>query len=262
MRAVNTPTSYPDINRLLDILLKAVQEVLGTDFVGMYLDGSLAGGDFDQDSDIDYLVVTDEAVSEEQFTGLQAMHTRLAAIDSVWAIQLEGFYVSRQALRQYDPQVGPVPNIERGRDERLKMVELDRSWDIHRSMLLKQGIRLAGPAPQNLIDAVSTAQLKQATRIILSDWFAKFILRPNPLSSRGYQSYTVLSICRILNTLAHGGVVSKKAAARWAQRNLKTCWSDLIENAWHGRHNPGQHTSPEELQETIEFIRFALESTH
>ena len=48
------PTSYPDINAVLDLLVLSVQTILGDCFVGLYLYGSLASGDFDlQRSDID-----------------------------------------------------------------------------------------------------------------------------------------------------------------------------------------------------------------
>ncbi len=44
------PTPYPDVNAVLHRLLAEVQAVLGERFVGLYLYGSLAGGDFDPDT--------------------------------------------------------------------------------------------------------------------------------------------------------------------------------------------------------------------
>ncbi|MDO9303588.1 MAG: nucleotidyltransferase domain-containing protein [Anaerolineales bacterium] len=66
-------TPFPEINAILQELLKDVQGILGSHFVGMYLDGSLANGDFDQDSDIDFIVVVDDEVSEDFFSALYAM---------------------------------------------------------------------------------------------------------------------------------------------------------------------------------------------
>jgi hypothetical protein len=259
--SMRAPTPYPEINHLLETLVKGVQEVLGAHFVGMYLDGSLAGGDFDQDSDIDFVVVTEHDLSVEKFAALQALHDRIAEMDSAWAIQLEGFYISSRAIRYYDPQSKLVPNIERGKGERLKWVGLDRSWEIHRSMLWKQGITLAGPAPQNLIDPVSPAQLQQTMLFLLSEWIAKFLLKPESLNYRGYQSYIVLSLCRILYTLQEGEVVSKRYAVRWARENLSDRWENLLSEAWQGRHHPELPSSPKDIKETMEFIRYALESS-
>jgi len=103
------PTFYPDVNALLDELVPAVQAVLGHHFVGMYLDGSLATGDLDQDSDIDFVVVTDEDVSAALFPSLQAMHDRIATTDSPYATNLEGSYLSQRAIRRDEPP--PVPRI-------------------------------------------------------------------------------------------------------------------------------------------------------
>ena len=49
---------YPEVNALLNVLLPAVQAILGNRFVGLYLHGSLAYGGFNPEtSDIDFLVV-------------------------------------------------------------------------------------------------------------------------------------------------------------------------------------------------------------
>ena len=57
----------------------------------------------------------------------------------------------------------------------------------------------------------------------------------------------------------YGSVVSKHLAARWAQENLCNRWEPLIERTWEGRHNPGVDASSEEVNETLGFIRYALE---
>src|SRR6266542_2800417 len=115
--------------------MDSVRTILGSHFIGMYLDGSLASGAFDQDSDIDFVVVTDEEVRGDLFLALQAMHERIAALDSPWAIQLEGSYISTGALRRYDPANDMHPNIERGLGERLKRIDHGAGWNVHRSIL-------------------------------------------------------------------------------------------------------------------------------
>ena len=182
-------TPYPEVNVLIQELLESAQAVLADHFVGMYLDGSLTSGDFNQDSDIDFVVVTDADISGSLFTALQAMHDRIATTDSPWAIQLEGSYISRHALRRYDPAHALHPNIERGKGERLKMARHDRIWAVHRYILRKRGITLSGPAPQTLIDPISPDELSQAMLESLQGWATHFLNHPAQLSSRGYQSY-------------------------------------------------------------------------
>ena len=255
--AGDNPTPYPEVNSLLKELLESVQAVLDNHFIGMYLDGSLAGGGFDQDSDIDFVVVSDEDISGDPYLELQTMHDRIATIDSEWAIQLEGSYVSQRALRRYDPAEAAHPNIERGRGERLKMVPVDKAWDIHRSALREHGIILAGPAPQTLIDPVTSNDLRRGALKELNGWIAELLTGSVP-KDRGGQSYIVLTLCRILYTLENGSVVSKLTAARWAEATLGERWVPLIERTWEGRHQPGLEASAEDVKGTLEFIHYSL----
>lgn len=255
------PTPYPEVNALLEQVLAGAQSILGSRFVGMYVDGSLASGDFDQDSDIDFVVVTREAVSAEDFAALQALHDRLSALETPWAIQLEGFYVSQALLRRHNPAHGSCPNLERGWGERLKMVQPGEVWDIHRWVLRERGIVVTGPAPQTLIDPVPPERLRAVMGPGVASWLAYILDNPASLSRRGGQSYIVLTLCRILYTLDTGAVASKPTAARWAQQNLDPRWSGLIERAWEGRHNPDENASAEEVMETLEMIREVLKKT-
>lgn len=69
------PTPYPEANAVLQALLAGVQSVLGERLVGLYVHGSLAGGDFDpQRSDVDFLVVTTDELPGQVLAALEAMH--------------------------------------------------------------------------------------------------------------------------------------------------------------------------------------------
>ena len=150
------PTPYPDVNAVLRELLVGVQAVLGQHMVGMYLEGSLVNGDFDESSDIDFVVAADIYLGAESakdfFAALYDLHVQIAAGASPWVIQLEGSYLSQHALRRYDPAEALHPNLERGVGERLKLVKHGEWWVTHRSILRERGITLVGPAPQTLMD--------------------------------------------------------------------------------------------------------------
>jgi hypothetical protein len=227
----------------------------------MYLFGSLANGDFDKDSDIDVLVVTKDMITEKIFSSLHAMHEKIAEIDSPWAFQLEVSYIPEGALQRYDPTNNKHPHLDRGRDEKLKIMQHDSDWVIQRHILRERGTIVEGPDPKTLIDSVSSEDLKQAVANILNSWIKGFLDDPRILENRGYQSYTVLTLCRILHTYSYGTIVSKPAAAEWAKRTLEPEWTPLIENAWMGRQNPGVKSDPEDLKRTLDFIRYTLEKT-
>jgi len=255
----NTPTPFPEINALLQDLFKDVQHILRSHLVGMYLDGSLANGDFDEDSDIDFVVVTDEDVSENIFSALHAVHERLNLMDTYWSTNLEGSYISKYALRRYDPKHANFPNIERGFGERLKTVYHDETWNIHRYIVRERGIVIIGPDPKTLIDPISQNDLRQAMLPALHGWAIEILNNPNKITRQGYQSYTVLSLCRILYTLKFGDVVSKHKAARWVKETQGEKWSALINEAWIGRHNPQLPASVDNINQTLDLIRYELD---
>jgi len=254
------PTPYPAVNAILLELLTSVQKILGAQFVGMYLYGSLSSGDFDPGaSDIDFLIVTADQVSSEIFSALQAMHARVGATDSKWAAELEGSYIPLSALRRYDPADDVYPHIDRG-GANLRVEPHGSDWVIQRHILREKGIVLAGPPLKDLIDPVSPNTLRRATIKSLHQWWAPMLNDLTKLQrSRGYQSYAVLTMCRMSYTVQHGVVVSKPTAARWAQETLDVRWSPLIERAWVGRRNPGLNAEAGDVKETLEFIRYTLE---
>jgi hypothetical protein len=262
-----TFTPYPEVNAVLDVLLPDVQSILGGQFVGMYLYGSLAYGGFDRDSDVDFVVVTQDELSEPLFAALQEMHARVAKIDSWCATQLEGSYTPKHALRTFDPERVLYLHIDRGQKERLQKMKIENDrvsrawwggWVLLRLVLLESGITLAGPAPAALIDPVTLQELKQANLATLEGWMAAFLEDPAELASSGYQTYSVLTLCRILYTHERGVIVSKQAAAQWAQQKLGEPWTNLIERTWAGRRNPDAQASPEDIKATQDFIRYTL----
>lgn len=241
-------TPHASVNAHVAALHAAMREVLGARLLGLYLDGSLALGDFDADSDIDFVAVLSEPVPGDSplFTQLRTMHDQLATRDTPWAVQLEGSYLSARALRRHDPALIWHPNIERGEGERLKMAEHGAVWDVHRFVLREHGLTVAGPPPGTLIDPVQPEQLRTAMRAG-APWLEGLLIAPERVTSRGYQSYIVLTQCRMRYTMAHGAIVSKPAAARWAQAMLGEPWAGLIARAWIGRSAPGGPPEPEDL---------------
>ena len=55
---------YPELRAVLEIFVKAEKAELGETLLGIYLVGSLATGDFDLDSDIDFVIVIETELSE------------------------------------------------------------------------------------------------------------------------------------------------------------------------------------------------------
>jgi hypothetical protein len=247
------PTPYPEVNAILLWLMLDVQAILSDQFTGMYLYGSLALGDFDPGkSDIDFLVVTTDELPDVLVAALAAMHARLAASSSKWAMELEGSYIPRRSLCRYYPNDTHHPHIDRGRGK-LAIAQHDTDWVIQRYVLREHGVVVAGPDIRRMIDPISADELRQAVRDLLW-WWELQLSDTSRVEESGYQAYAILSMCRILYTLEYGTVISKPAAARWAQGTLDERWRGLIERAltWQ----PGE--TMDRLGETLEFIRYTL----
>ncbi len=256
------PTPHPAVNDMIRALQTGIQDVLGDDLIGLYLDGSLALGDFDADSDIDFVAVVPEEIEADspRFSALHAMHARLSQMRTPWAVQIEGSYFSARALRKHSDALIWHPNIERGAGEQLKMNDHDATWDIHRQVLRTHGIVLAGPLPKSLIDPITPEQLRSTMRSAGLHWLDGFLSNPKRINTRGYQSYLTLSICRMRYTLATGQIVSKAAAAAWARMTLGEPWDDLIARAWISRSssNAGDPVDPDQLRQSLLLIRKTL----
>jgi predicted nucleotidyltransferase len=260
MKIMNiNPTPYPDVNEILSFMFVNVQEILGNQFVGMYLFGSLANGDFDEHSDLDVLIVTDGELFAGAFSALQELHRRINGLDSAWANQIEASYIPRAALRRFDPANKLHPHMDRGDSEVLHMMSHESDWIIQRYLLREQGIPITGPSLRDLIDPVSSEDLRQAVADVLPLWVQPILDDPSQINKRGYQSYIVLSLCRMLYTLKHGRVQSKPAAAKWALQILDAKWRPLIEHALIGRQNPNFDADSKDIQATQDMMRYTLE---
>lgn len=253
------PTPYPDVNETLSVLLTRVQQALGSEFLGMYLHGSLANGGFDKHSDIDVIVVTASDSSDESFSALKQMHAEIAQIDSPWAIQLEVSYIPKIALRRFDPLNNLHPHMDRGAGEELHWMYHECDWIIQRHILRECGIVITGPDPKSLVDPVTAEDIKQAVREGLALWLKPILKVPAEISKRGYQSFFVLSLCRMLYTLKYGEIIPKQDAAEWGRENLDPCWTPLIEHALIGRQHPNIDAAPEDINGTLEMMRYALQ---
>jgi predicted nucleotidyltransferase len=246
-----------EVTAVVRELVEGAQRVLRNQLVGAYVTGSLTTGEFDEASDIDVIVVTEGELDDAAFDALELMHEAISRKKSRWATQLEVSYFPRADLRRYDPGRSLHPRLDRGKGERLKMMHHDSDWVAQRHMLREMGHTLIGPDPKQLIDPVSPDELREAMRPLLLDWIRPLLDERVPFAGRGHQAYIVLTVCRILYTLEHGEVVSKRKAVEWAQENMQDRWHPLIERAWEGRSSPSGPM--EDATETIAFIRQIVE---
>jgi predicted nucleotidyltransferase len=254
------PTPYPSLNAVLQELVEAVQAVLGSSFVAACLQGSFAVGDFDPHSDVDFIIVVEEGLSEDQVHALQTMHERIYSLDCVWAQHLEGSYFPKDVLRHHSRRGKLLWYLDNGSRA---LIESDHdNTVVVRCVLLEHGIALAGPHPATLVDPIPVAALRQEILESITDWGQEVLAEPDIIGNRFYQCFAVLHYCRALHDLHTGYVGSKRTGTGWAKTTLDPSWAGLIDRAWDGRPNPAlsvrQPADPEEVKRTLEFIEYML----
>jgi hypothetical protein len=201
-------------------------------------------------SDVDWLVVTERALSEQETRNLNALHEQLYARDTHWAQHLEGSYAPRDELRR------PGPERWLFLDNGATALE----WDTHcntsvvRWTVRERPMVLAGPDPRELIDPVSADELRAEARPVLAE-FAAWAHAPHPGHpsgmSRWKQPYVVLTLCRALHTLETGTVSSKRETGEWAKRSFDPEWRDLIQHALDDRPDPWARTRQDSTPELV-----------
>ena len=67
-------TPYSELDATLKGHAETLKEVLRKNLIGFYLTGSLAIGDFDLTSDIDFIVVTERQLSDTDVKEVQKAH--------------------------------------------------------------------------------------------------------------------------------------------------------------------------------------------
>jgi hypothetical protein len=258
--AVDHWTPYAELNSVLEELATSVRDVLGDAFVGAYLQGSFAVGDFDSHSDVDFIIVVNDELSHNQVGALQAIHSRVYGLRSEWAQHLEGSYFPVAILRDYHQRGTPLWYLDHGSQSLVRSDHCNTL--VVRSVVHDRGVVLAGPSPTTLVDAVPVDALRREIRDTMRDWGKEILDDPNRYRNRFYQGFIVLSYCRMLHDLVEGRPDSKRAGATWAQTNLDPAWSPLIDRAWGGRPNPAvsvrEPADPVDFERTLQFVRFIL----
>jgi hypothetical protein len=240
-----------------------MRQILGNDFVGAYLQGSFAVGDFDLHSDVDFIVVIGDELSLDQVSGLQEMHDQIYQLDCKWAQHLEGSYFPKEILRDHSKRGTKLWYLDHGARSLIKSDHCNTI--LVRWVVREKGVILTGPSPSALVDRISKELLRAEIFETIVDWGQKILDDPASYNNRFYQSFIVLTYCRMLRDLRTGCAGSKREGARWAKTSSDSSWSDLIDGAWAGRPDPAhqvrQPADPEDFDRTLRFVQYVMEES-
>jgi hypothetical protein len=257
------PTSYADLNDVLHMLVEGLQSILQDNFVGAYLKGSFAIGDFDIHSDVDFIIVTETEISENQVDALQIMHGRIFDLDVTWAHHLEGSYFPKAVLRQSTDCSQELWYLDNGSRSLIQSTHCNTV--LVRWVVREQGIILAGPPSASLVDPILVEALRQEIMAVIHEWGSHIMANPDQYANHFYQLFILQNYCRMLHDLIHGYPSSKTAGTEWAKHNLDPKWIDLIDRSWAGRGNSyvtaRQPADAEDFKATLAFVQYVMQES-
>ncbi len=258
---MQSPTQHPELDSLLRQLVHEVRGVLGSNFVGVYLQGSLATGDFDEHSDVDFVIVTKDRLPSRIVDALQKRHVYVHGLKSRWAKKLEGSYFPQNLLRNIDRAGEELWYLDNGSSTLVRSPHCNTV--VVRWILRNRGIVLAGPPISSLVGPVSTHALRVDILTTFINWGHQILAEPERIGSRFYQGFAVLSYCRMLRDFTFGTIASKRTCSDWAKSTLDPSWTGLIERAWRTRPNrkltSRQPADSADLELTLQFVRYVMD---
>jgi predicted nucleotidyltransferase len=255
-----SPTPYEELNQVLNELVSRIEEILGDKFIGTYLQGSFAVGDFDEHSDVDFIVVVEEDLTPGEVDALQLMHDQVYELDSEWAKHLEGSYFPRDVLRDYSKRGIDLWYLDHGARSLIRSDHCNTI--LVRWVVRENGVTLAGPLPKSLVDPISVELIKSDIFETLTYWGRQILDDPAPYNNRFYQGFIVLNYCRMFHDLQRGYPGSKREGAEWAKSVLDPSWSELIDNAWDCRPDPAKKVQESAdlnaFEKTLRFVEYVM----
>ena len=264
-------TPYKELDIVLEDYAQKLNHTLKGNLVGVYLQGSLAIGDFDMTSDIDFVVVVNNELTNKGVEDIQKIHDEVCKQDNRWVKRLEYSFFPRQKINDVS---SPFENCRENSTEERKLWYFDNgSEEIEKSdhdntlvvrwTVREKGIPLIGPSPQEFIKPINPNDLRKEIRETMLGWGKQLVKDASPFRNRFYQSFIVLNFSRMLHDLYMGKVSSKLEAMRWARNELDVEWAELIDFCWKERQDTSisikQPANDEIFRKSIEFVAYTLE---
>ncbi len=264
-------TPYAELDSVLGNHAKKMQEVLNKNFIGYYLQGSLAFGDFDLTSDVDFIVATNEELSNEQVKNVQKVHLDTYNQNNRWVKRLEYSFFPQYILKEHSsPYINGKSNNSSERELwyfNNGSVSIERSDHcntlVTRWTVREMGITIIGPDPKILVSPIESNELRKEIKDTMIGWGKELLNNPDPYKNRFYQSYLVLNYLRMLHNLHEGKISSKYKGLVWAKSNLDPIWIDLMDYCWKERQDTSisvkQPANPEIFEKSLEFVKYIID---
>lgn len=245
------PTSYAEVNDLLNELLTNIKDILDEKIIGLYLEGSLVLGDFDpKTSDIDLVAILESDINDLEFENLKKMHQDFVKKHPDWNDRIEVCYISKEAINSTKLKISDLVNISPG--EPFHRMKSQKEWLMNWYLTREKSKTLFGLDPKEVINPISKEEFLDCVKDHVKSW-GEWV---GGMKNRYAQSYAILTLCRALYSYKNADQVSKFKAADWV-KNKYPQFKNVINNAllWKKSGPKDKDDSDKsEYPKTVEFV--------
>ncbi|MEO1290175.1 MAG: aminoglycoside adenylyltransferase domain-containing protein [Chloroflexota bacterium] len=228
----------PKLVDVMQVLAEQLEATLGDNFLALYLIGSFAMGAGDEHSDVDFLAITEHDLVNEQVKQVEAIHQAIYDTAHPYSNHLEGSYFPKSIFADRDQWYQPIWYLDNGAKQ------LERSAHDNEAVVFwvtrEYGITIYGDPPESYIPIITGDDLHKSIQQTMISWSADILTRKWDMNNMWAQPFTVMSWCRMMQTLATNRIHSKQAGVEWGIANLNSKWHPLIEQSWQDRPNPSE----------------------
>jgi hypothetical protein len=215
------------LKKLIEAFNQQLILILEENYFGLYIYNSVAREEFDRKaSDINFLVITHRAVTQNEKIGLRKMHRKLVAQFTLGK-KLDGIYINRALIGKVNDDASPYPYVIEGR------LEPDGYYDLNVVTwwsLKQEGLNIASPDIKKYLIDLQWEDVHQALFNTMTQYWDHKIKDERLFLEDEWVEFSVFAISRIVCSLKDGKIVSKGDAYD-AVSLLFPQWQDVLKEA-------------------------------
>lgn len=229
-----------EVSSICQAFVEGLKCILGEKLSGVYVYGSTAFPDTFHIADIDFHVILQSELTDDERSKLERLHESLAERFSPLGSELDGYYILLVDAHRKEPP----------RSQMWKRA-IDEAWALHREHILAGRCAvLHGANPAEIYPPASWQEIERALYRELN--YVKQHLHE-------YSDYCILNLCRLIYSFETKDVaVSKAKTVNWVYDKFPQ-WRQHIDLA---RKSYAGHATPEDRQfmhsEVGRFLEFSL----
>ncbi len=215
---------------ILQNIKNTYQSILSNKLVGIYVHGSIAFQCFNWNkSDIDFLVVVNESLTQEE---KEALISELLILDKYCPPKgMEMSVILEKACRPFQYPTPYELHFSNSHKEHFqenlaaycrKMNGLDKDLAAHITVINEVGITLCGKDKSQVFEPIPKSAYVDSILYDIEN--AEEEIKENPV-------YFILNLCRVLAYLEENLVLSKKQGGEWGMVHVPAAYGDFIKSA-------------------------------